>query len=1005
MELRSKLTLVFITLATAIVVTMPGAMEFRAQSGLKPVLSVGGSAAGEVPFLSAALRDPSLVARQPEDEQDATRLAHELKEYRSDLTRTPKGERAIELHGQAYETAISLSYYFETKGDAKALAATRGMALQHAEAHARMASEVVSKARAMYHMHALQFVMGQNRRAALDGIRKLEAGKGLDNVLKGKARLLIGIADIEGDGAARKKAISLLRRSQSGAEANVAAKLVLARSLAGLSKNGKKVRATDASYRNSLFNASSSAAGLSEAQKTQVLRYVVGVWRAAEGANASWEKPPFKMTVFKTQPEIKAIVERVALADWNAGRRPVAIRKYEGVAKSLAGSPLRAQVDGRILDLRRADYVHSKNPSPYQAALLKMANDYLDTGILGEGREAAAQAMQVDIARRHEALVKGEMARVSAKSAAPRERLSAIAMAERFLVTINDDLRIEDIKARMAGLYAMNGQHREAVAIYKELAETGKSGQAKKYFSLAIGSQSVLAKWPGQAPWGGMKAGFQEEREELLGLYKKLDALDQNADWFLMAHVGLLEINLGRGEAAFQMWTAALLKQPGGPHAANAAGFMMVAYQKGEAWGALEKLARLALKHNIVAMHLGNRVAVVDMLALALLEGGKDAMEEGKFAVAVVKLKEFVEKHPTAKNHDEGFYLLASAFRGDNKHQASIKTLLAFVEKYQHSKYYRPALLNGGDWSGPMAYEDNAIFFYARFLASFTKDPEAARVRPTLTALYLGRGHYSEAVHVLSMTVEAQDADAATKTAALLDVMDIEERQASVERAVKAADLLIRASDVDSEAKSRAYALKIRLAARAGRYDDVRSMGAAVEALPSGQYQQDALGEARYLFANAQTRAVLKKQFNLELTDPLLTLEGRFAAYRNARALFQNVCAAGQSSFCAPSQHQLARVSVEFLAAIEDIAIQEQLAKDVVTKFNARKQAIMNEVAASASKADDRAVAVVGEGYTDPEWTQAVLWQNSSDWTFDRVSGETGNGYVQWSTTSGAAAE
>jgi len=59
MELRSKLTLVFITLAAAIVVMTPGTMEFRAQSGLKPVLSVGGSAAGDV--LSLLAEDVVLV--------------------------------------------------------------------------------------------------------------------------------------------------------------------------------------------------------------------------------------------------------------------------------------------------------------------------------------------------------------------------------------------------------------------------------------------------------------------------------------------------------------------------------------------------------------------------------------------------------------------------------------------------------------------------------------------------------------------------------------------------------------------------------------------------------------------------------------------------------------------------------------------------------------------------------------------------------------------------------
>jgi hypothetical protein len=46
----------------------------------------------------------------------------------------------------------------------------------------------------------------------------------------------------------------------------------------------------------------------------------------------------------------------------------------------------------------------------------------------------------------------------------------------------------------------------------------------------------------------------------------------------------------------------------------------------------------------------------------------------------------------------------------------------------------------------------------------------------------------------------------------------------------------------------------------------------------------------------------------------------------------------------------------------------------------------------------------VKDGNADPDWAQAVLWQNSADWNFDRVSGETGNGFVQWTSGDGSAA-
>jgi hypothetical protein len=103
--------------------------------------------------------------------------------------------------------------------------------------------------------------------------------------------------------------------------------------------------------------------------------------------------------------------------------------------------------------------------------------------------------------------------------------------------------------------------------------------------------------------------------------------------------------------------------------------------------------------------------------------------------------------------------------------------------------------------------------------------------------------------------------------------------------------------------------------------------------------------------------------------------------------------------------HDMARLAVQFMRSIEDVDIQATLAKDVVAKFRSHKQFVYNDVAKAAQRADSRAVASVRKGQSSPDTTQAILWQNSSDWNFDRVSGEAGNAYVQWSTRTAAEAE
>lgn len=991
---------------------MASDVQLNAKSGMGPVLPLS-APAFDLPFLTEATRDPSILNKKPETEGDASRLADELKEFRADLTRA-QGERAAELHEMAYQSAAALAYYFEdvlsgriesAENRASApgnLATIRTMVVHHAGQAARLLKSDAAKSRALFHVFATQYAMGQGQAKAADSLAKLAAGK-MDSRLKSRAALIAGLYKIDHGSASEKaRAETTLKRVVGSlpASGQVAVRLTLARSLAGLNRSGKRVAGSHASYRNHLAAAAQRAGALAPAHKDMALRAMIGIWRGAEGQGINYASVPFSMKAFAGALDTKAIIERSALQDWAKNNRPNAMKKYQTLSRGLTGNVMRGSIDLRILDMKRSVYVESRDPRPYEAALLAMSKAYLDPGLLGDGQEAKAKTVAAEVTRRHQVLVHGELARVVRAGVSSSERQKAIRMADAFLSTISDNAEIEDVKAKIAGVYAINKQHGKAVALYKELAETGNQANAKKYWALAIRSQTVLAAWSETVPWNGVKAGSLAEREELLLLYKKFGDADAT-NWFVAAHVGLLEINAGRDDAAYASWSEMLKKDVKGVHAANAAGTMLTAYKKASDWSNLEQLARLAIAGRMQPQYHGNTVLAVDMLALALLEGGKSALDQGQFAVAVTKLKEFVKNHAAAKNHDEGFFLLATAYRSNSQHPDAIKTLLAFVDRYPKSGYYRQALLNGGDWSSAMAYEENVMFFQNRFVVQFGNDPEAQRIRAGLTELYVGRSLYAEAIGVLSLTARAK-VEQSIQTDAMYQIMDLEERHGSMAQAAQAADRLIKDQGASDEAKAQALGLKARIAARDGRFDEVRSIESRLAAYSGGPQGQEALGETRYLLAVSNSKLVTKRYFNLALKDPTTTLKQRFGAFSQVRTSFNRVCEAGTTSFCAPSMHQLARLSEEFMRSIEDIDVQNTLAKEVVDSFNKYKQSVMNDATATAEKSDGRAVHVISEGTTNPDWVQAVLWQNNADWNFERVSGEAGNGYIQWN--EGAAA-
>ncbi len=981
--------------------------------GMSPV--IGFSAPSyQMDFFGDATRDPAVAKSQPADQTDATRVAQEIKEFRDDLTRS-KGERAQEFHEQLYLSYAALAYYFEDivsghsteaydRSKAQdSLASVRNLLIQHAEAFQKSSKSNSQKFRALFHINATMYMAGQNKGKAVANLKAMSGKFG--SILSDRADFLVALHDLnQGNIKAKLDAAKKFTRiaANMGSESKAAANVIAARSLAGITASGSRSHAAAPEYRKYLTAAAAGARQLEGSQKEKVISVVVSIWRKAEGARIDWTKAPYALQNFADLNDSKAIIEQIAIAEYGRGNKTAAIRKYKSLAASFEGQARKGDLDLRLVDMYHAEYLTSKSATAFEGALVNLSKDYLDTGILGQGNETKAKSVGAELARRYKGLVYQVMAKAGKGNVSRGERLQAIAMADRYLGTTSDNKEIEGVKSTVANLYVLNKQHGEAVALYKELAETNTSGQSYRYLALATKSQTVLAKWSDTAPWNGMSAGFSGEREELLSLYKKLGDADKSKhNWFFTAQVGLLEVNLNRVEQAFNVWQAALEKEPIGGHAARAAGFMLTAHNKANDWTSLEALSRLCLKHKLLAIHLDKKVDVVGFLALALLEGGKDAMEQGKFDVAVAKLKEFVSQHQTHKRHDEGFFTLASAYRGATQHELAIKTLQAFVERYPSSQYYRQALLNGGDWSSMMAYEENMIFFFAHFQERFATDSEAPRVRRDLVAIYLGRALYADAISTMNAMLSAKNQPAEDKVWSVVTLMETEDKHGTPARAEKAADLIIRSAGITDDNKADALVLKARYAVKKRNVAQINAVEAKLTTLSGGQQVADALGEVRYMLAFANAGAANKEYYNLEVKDPAKLLNKRFEDYKIARAAFLKVCS-NENAFCAPSMYRLARVSDDFAKTLESIEIQETLAKEVVQGFKNQKQAIMNYISSTIQKADSQAVATVGQGQTDPDWAQAVLWQNSADWNFDRVSGETGNGYVQWSTATEA---
>jgi hypothetical protein len=234
--------------------------------------------------------------------------------------------------------------------------------------------------------------------------------------------------------------------------------------------------------------------------------------------------------------------------------------------------------------------------------------------------------------------------------------------------------------------------------------------------------------------------------------------------------------------------------------------------------------------------------------------------------------------------------------------------------------------------------------------------------------------------------------------------MEIERRSGSMLRAAATAKEIARAGDVSDDSKASALAVRAQVAASQGKFADVQTIERELQGL-SGQIAQESLAGTRYILANARSKSPIKNFNNLELRDPLATLESQYAAYKSVRQAYNSVCDVGSTSFCPLAMMKLSQLSASFAEHIQDISIQESLASEVVARFKSQQAAVMSDVTSTAQRSDAKALSMVQNGHSDPDTTQAVLWQAAGDWQSDRVSGSTGNGFVQWSVDEGAGHE
>lgn len=947
-------------------------------------------------LLEEALRDPAIVASMPSDNLYAQQIEAEIKELKVELSRAQKVRRE-EVLKELYVKHAQLVYFYMdvansrrsstiAPAQARTIASNlRNNMMSYATQFAKIIKQNSERAQAVYQVIAFQFVSGSGRSGALKQGEAIE--KFLPAALKNRLALMRAIDEAERKGQPNKLAQAINAVNQDG---KIAGRLILAKQTARKTKNSPAVA-------NHLKAATQQATSLPETQRTQVLRNALGIWRSNAKAKDSWGQAPIARG-YEASAEMRSVAERFALEQWNQKKEQNALKIYHHLAISYSGDPIVVTLDRRILDLEYELFKRNKNLKAYETALIKTVGKYRQEAYLGKNDEGKRKAALDEFNVRYRNLVYSSLKLAKKSEAKANLRVQIIGVAQNYQTNFAQDQEKEFIQSEIAAAYAVNKQHDKAVELYMDLVLNKKSNNAKNYLLLAIISQRELASWPAVAPWGQAPAGDNEARGALLDMYNRLAQMNSKEfEWQITSHRGALMMTQGNPRGAFKLWQEGMQKQPQHPDAAKAAGYMMIAYSKAKEWQNLENMARLTMKLRIAASFQNQAVDPVKFLADALFNGAKELLAASKFKESVKKFEEFIKVYPKESRRDEGMFLLAHAYRGDERHPESITMMMNLVREYPQTKRLRDALLKGGDWSTAVAFEDEAMFFYASFVQKFPADPKTKETRRTLTALYLGRSQFGSASALYWQQSQDSRESREDQIAAAVAFTDIEYRYGDIATALSGANLIMKISGQNPSALAQAQIIFARAAQQASKHDKVAAIEQTVSGYdPTQQEVIETLSEIRLMLAENFAEKTKDEVFNLGLKDPVMTLNKHYSFFSQAKGFYEKVCDAGPSSLCAPAMFRLAQVAQESLTVLRDLSIADTLGQNEIDTFNKRKDSIVTFLSEIAQQSDAKALALTKDSQTIPLWVAQILWTNSNDWNFDRVSGESGNGYVQW---------
>jgi hypothetical protein len=634
-------------------------------------------------------------------------------------------------------------------------------------------------------------------------------------------------------------------------------------------------------------------------------------------------------------------------------------------------------------------------------------------------KNARPPAWPAKIKQLHNSWIKQTLNSGEQPQSSRNAHLASLRLMQVIMGRTQDEAAIAAYRPRLARLFQLSGLHADAVRAYMQLADSeGQPSRRISYLNNAAVSQSVLAAWPVTPPWLDVASGKNPgpgtahtkiaTRTELKDIYTRLanerGGRDNDSNWQLDAHAGLIDWVAGQQVAAIELWrqrlgSQAALRSGMASHRSQAGGFALKWYRQQKAWSDLESTARQAMSLNWRPMYGKNKINPVEMLGDALFEGGKAQLSGGESATAVAKLTEFTANFRKDRRFEEALFLRGKAERSARKFIEALETFKQFTTIFSRSRFDEEANRIGFELATDMADEEAGMAFGRRYVAIHGRKPAGRSITEAYASLAMGRGFYQEGVTTMEKLAQGESNKEA-RTAAMAKLMDLQNLIGQTGDALITAGKLQKMGSLPPEIQLRVARAQARAASAANNKvlilrarDDAMRANRAIS--DGDQQTRDALGEVLFIAAELKGRGEVDEVFNLEVRNPTAHLITQENKYNQVKAAYDSVCGTGRNLWCGPALYRTARVAERFREAAGDLSIADTLASEEVDSFNQKKAALLKRWTDEASAADAQAAELANQGIAAPGYTLTIQLGSGADLVLDDRTISGIHGYIQ----------